>query len=246
MFESKEALKLIREIGWEPDRIVSIIEGPYRYRIVVHCLPHGRQKAVFADGNEHPYFCYTEIIAGNGKWIERGAAVVPVLPDGRFIMVVEQRPPQWRFPDRPMIARISGRQVDLAQFGPYSSLEFPGGAVDPGEGLKSGFLRELQEESGIENQTALFYRRVHPIYVFGADIPIQQFLGVAVLSGLKYPDRTETDGGLAVLALSEEDVDHNIHTGVIHSGQAALNQWSFWQEVRRARHDSSYKLIECC
>lgn len=245
MYTAQEAKRLLEEIEWEEGKIVSVAEGPYRYRIVAHCSVHGRQRAMFANG-EYPYFCYIELLAGNGQWIKGGVAIVPVLPDGRLIMVVEQRPPQGRFSDRPMIAEIEGKPIDLSRYGPYSSLEFPGGAVDPGEGLKSGFLREMQEETGVNEQAALYYSRLQPSYQYGADIAIRAFTGVVFLSGLSYEKHVETDGGLTVLALTRDDVERNVWNGVIHSGPAALFQWNFYKEVEaiRSNPDLERRLVQ--
>jgi 8-oxo-dGTP pyrophosphatase MutT (NUDIX family) len=193
--DSLQAKELLRTVEWQEDRVVPVVEGPYRYRVVTHCSSKGRQRAMFANG-ERSYFCYMELLGANGQWIQKGASMVPVLPDGRIIMVVEQRPAQSRYLNRPMVARITGQNVDLSAFGSYSSLEFPGGAVDPGEGLKAGFLRELREETGIADQTAIYYGRRHPIYQTGSDIALQQFLGVVYLSGLSYEKYVPSDGGL--------------------------------------------------
>ncbi len=195
---------------------------------------------MFTNG-EHPYFSYIELVSDDGQWSSGGTSVVPILPDGRVIMVVEQRPAQSRFPDRPMIAEVNGQPFNLSQFGPFSSLEFPGGAIDPGEGLRAGFLRELQEETGVEEQLGLYYNRLHPIYHFGGDIAVRVFTGVVYLSGFSYDKQVKTDGGLTVVALTHDDVENNIHNGVIHSGQAALLQWSFYKEVKMLRYDKGYK-----
>lgn len=224
------------KINWVEGAIVPILEAPYRYRIVVHCSESGRRKAVFANG-EHSYFCYIETVFDDGRWTEKSGGMVPVLPDGRLIMVVEQRPAQGRYMNRPMIAVIGGGQVDLRTFGTDSSLEFPGGAVEPGEGLKAGFLRELVEETGVEEQTALYYGRLRPLHPFGSDLALQSFLGVVYLSGLSYEEQVKTDGGLHVLAITREEVQQNIWNGVINSGQAALLQWGFYQEVEDLRNN---------
>ena len=163
--------------------------------------------------------------------------MVPVLPDGRLIMVVEQRPAHGRYANRPMVAEIQGEQVDLREFGVHSSLEFPGGAIEPGEGLKAGFLRELAEETEVEEQTALYYSCLRPVFVFGSDVAFQNFLGVVFLSGLSHEKHVKTDGGLNVFALTRDEVQRNIWNGVISSGQAALLEWSFYQEVEKLRND---------
>lgn len=229
------AKKLLESLEWSEGKIFPIIEAPYRYRIVVHCSSKGRQEAEFANG-QHRYFCYLELIDGQGNWIKQGANVVPILPDGRFIMVVEQRPPQGRYANRPMIALIAGKEINLEQFGPYSSLEFPGGAIEKNEELKAGFLRELVEETGLENQTAIFFKRDHPIYGFGSDLAIQLFVGVVKLSGLNYKERVDNDGGLIIFSLAQEEIKENIRRGVICSGQAALAPWSFYKDIENYIH----------
>lgn len=234
---SQQAKVLLGQMDWLEGRVIPVVEGPYRYRVVVHCSSRGRQKAMFANG-ERSYFSYIELLDVKGQWIQKGSGMVPVLPDGRLIMVVEQRPAQSRYSDRPTMAKIAGEDVDLGKFGPYSSQEFPGGAVDPEEGLKAGFLRELTEETGIGNQTATCYQRCPPMYQTGSDIALQQFCGVVFLSGLGYQSHVPTDGGLTVFALTEDEVQENIWRGVIHSAQAALTQWAFYKEVTQVLKDS--------
>lgn len=245
MFSSQDAKEAMRNIEWMGGKIIPLIEAPYRYRVVVFCSSTGKQRAMFANG-EHPYFCYIQIVNQKGEWISRGAGIVPVLPDGRLIMVVEQRPAQGCY-NRPTVAEIGGREVDLKKFGSLSSLEFPGGAIEPGEGLKAGFLRELTEETGVEEQTALCYSRVHPTYAFGSDIAGQNFFRVVYLSGLSYKEKVETDGGLNVLALKSSEVQYNIWNGVIHSGQAAILPWGFYREVMEIRNESwlEERLVNC-
>jgi len=237
---SQEAKELLKTIEWQEGKVVPITEGPYRHRIVAHCAGNGRQRAMFANG-EHSYFCYVELLSTNGQWIQKGAGMVPVLPDGRFIMVVEQRPAHGRYLNRPMTAKIDGQSVDLNAFGQHSSLEFPGGAVDPNEGLKAAFLRELQEETGVGNQSAAYYARRHSILPFGSDIALEQYFGVVFLTGLSFERHVTSDGGLTVFALDRDEVDHNIWNGVIRSGQAALLQWAFYKEVERARIDPDFE-----
>ncbi len=238
MYTSQEAKECLKGIEWQEGKIIPVAEGPYRYRIVVQCSSVGRQKAIFTNG-EYPYFSYIESVDGQGQWVKQGTGLVPVLPDGRLIMVVEQRAAQGRFPDRPMIAQIGGKKVDLKVFGLFSSLEFPGGAVDGKEGLKAGFIRELQEETGAENQSALFYKRRWPTYSLGSDEARQQFLGVVFLSGFSFASHVKTDGGLTILALTPYEVQTNIWSGVIHSGQAALAEWGFYKEVEIVRQHPS-------
>lgn len=220
---------------WVDGKLISLVVGSYRHETVVKCSPLGRQKAKFANG-EFNYFAWVELLGRGGKHIEQGAGIVPVLPDGRLLMVVEQRPPQGKVADRPhIVERYSGRPIDLRLMGEYSSLEFPGGAIDPGDhSLKGGFLRELQQETGVEEQTATLYRSLHPVWAFGSDIPVKFYFGVVFLSGAKFEEKVDDDGGLYVMALSKGDVWRNIARGVICSGQAANLQWNFYRDVEKA------------
>jgi len=224
-----EAVAFLKTITWEEGKTIPIIEAPYRYRIIVHCSHAGRQTTEFANGF-YPYFCNIELVSGAGNQIKAGANMVPILPNGKFIMVVEQRPAQGV--TNPSIAIISGEEIDLKQFGEYSSLEFPGGAVENNETIKAGFLRELTEETGIEGQKATLFMQKHPIYSSGSEIRGQGFYGVVHLSGFHHEKKVETDGGLVVFSLSEEEIKENIKRGVICSGQAAWLPWSFYKQAK--------------
>lgn len=234
MYSREDATRALREIEWAEEKIVPIIEGPYRYRMVVHCSKMGKKRDFFANG-EFPYFVHVECINQSKEWTAYGNSIIPVLPDGRLIMIVEQRSILVRFPDRSKTVEFSrGETFDLGEIG---SLEFPGGAVEPGEKIKIGALRELQEESGLEKQGAILYRRVRPIYAFGSDIAVANIFSVVYLSGMRYENWTPTDGGLTVLALSETEVERNIRNGVIASGQAAMLAWGFYKEVRETQNN---------
>lgn len=226
---------------WEEGKVCTIADASYRTRVVVTCYGKGRQKAVFANG-EHNYAAYVELTRPDGTWISQGMGIVPVLPDGRLIMVVEQRPPQWRLPNQPTSIMVDGKTVDLREFGPYSSVEFPGGAVDPQDHtLKAGFLKELVEETEVPNQTAVVYRRKPPLFAQGADIATEGQVCVVYLTNLGFEKHVKTDGGLDVMALSPEDVQRNIWAGNIRSGQAALLAWAFYKEVELARADRTIR-----
>lgn len=222
---------------WEEGKVIPLVSGAYRTRVVVTCYAAGRQKARFANG-EFLYGEYIELTRPDGGWIRQGTNIVPVLPDGRLIMVVEQRPPQWRLPNQPTTIAVAGEVLDLEQFGPYSSLEFPGGAVDEGDNFTAGFLRELEEETELEAQEAMLYQREPPFFPQGADIALEMSVGVVHLQRGGFSGYVKSDGGLHVLALSPADVQANIWAGTIRSGQAALHGWAFYHEVERARGDT--------
>ena len=238
MYSSFNAKIALTDIVWQEDKVASIVEGPYRHRVVVYCSSMGRQKAEFANG-EFPYFAYIENVNKKGEWVSRGNNIVPVLQDGRILMVVEQRPIVALFPGHPTKVEFqNGKTFDLGKFG---SLEFPGGGVEPGEGLTMGGMRELSEEAGIEDQRALVYTRAHPIYAFGSDIAGANYYCVAYLTGVAFPDSVEDEGRvLNVFALSENEVERNIRNGVIASGQAALLSWPFYKEVVTARKYNNF------
>ncbi len=222
---------------WEEGKVIPLRAGSYRHRVVVVCYSAGRQTAEFANGQKK-FGAYVELVRADGSWIEEGNNIVPVLPDGRLLMVVEQRPAHYAWGNKPPTVLIGGIQVDLARFGPYSSLEFPGGAVDAGENFTSGFLRELTGETGVTTQTAVLYTRrfFNPS---GADCALRQRLGVILLQDVGFENFTPGDGGLQVFALDSEEVQKNIWAGVVDSGQAAIFGWSFFQELKMLLADSS-------
>ena len=238
MYSRVDAKQDLQDVVWAEDKIVPIVEGPYRHRVMVYCSSQGRQKAQFANG-ELPYFAYVENTNSKGQWVARGNNIVPVLPDGRILMVVEQRPIVALFPGHPTKVEFeNGKTFDLGKFG---SPEFPGGGVEPGEGLTMGGMRELSEEAGIKDQKALVYTRAHSVYAFGSDIAGANYYCVAYLTGVALHDSVEDEGGvLNVLALTENEVERNIRNGVIASGQAALLSWPFYKEVVIARNYKSF------
>lgn len=225
----------LRSFRWIEGREISLLQSSYRHRIVIVCSKEGRQKTCFGNG-EFPYFAYTELLNGKGEWISHGNNIVPVLSDSRFLMVIEQRPALERYPDHRCIAVIGGKLVDL---GPCGSLEFPGGGVESGEEFTASFLRELCEETGIAEQTGYLCRRLPLIYPFGSDIALAMFYNVIYLSGFSFPDYVDNDGGLRVVALTRDEVEENIHSGAISSGQAALQGWAFFKEIDHARSNTT-------
>ena len=241
MFNWRSILKQHR---WEEGKTISVVDGSYRTRVVVTCYEKGRQKTEFANGDNN-YSAYVELTRPDGTWISQGTNIVPVLPDGRMIMVVEQRPPQFRLPNQPTSIMVGTTIINLHEFGPYSSLEFPGGAVDENEELRSGFLRELEEETEVVEQTALLYERCPPMFAQGSDLALEEKVGVVFLKYGKFSRFVNNDGGLHVFALTPEDVQRNIWAGNIRSGQAALLGWAFYQEVTKARADETTLRTMC-
>jgi 8-oxo-dGTP pyrophosphatase MutT (NUDIX family) len=224
-FSYTDALK---EITWKDGKVFErLVVGSYRHAVTIVCSGTGRNKAMFANG-EYPYFAYAELMSSKGDWIRQGNNVVPVLPDRRLLMVVEQRPPQSRYETKKDFIK-NDKVVSLP--GPYGSLEFPGGAMEPGESVTMGFLRELGPETGIPDQTVEVYRRIPPIHPFGADLALEMFIAVVVLQDRNFSDWVENDGGLHVHALTEKDVRKNFWRGSITSGQSGILGWQFYGEV---------------
>lgn len=227
-------LEKLRKVVWEENKHIQLYIISHRHALVIACSKRGKQKLVFANG-EFPCSAYIQILNKNLEWNAYGNNIVPVLPDGRIIMIMEQRAILERYKNRLKIVELSGGATfDLGEIG---SLEFPGGAVEPEEKIKVGALRELKEENGLENQEATLYYRIHPIYAFGSDIASANFFSVAHLSRMKFENYTPTDGGLTILALFETEIERNIRNGIIASGQAAMLAWGFYQEVKKARDD---------
>lgn len=239
MSEFNWRLKLKNET-WEEGKVVTLVDGSYRIRCVVTCYAAGRQTAEFANGI-HKIGAYAELMRPDGTWIYQGTNIVPVLPDSRLIMIVEQRPPQFRLPAQPRSIALFGdnRSIDLSTFGPYSSLEFPGGAVDETDKFDAGFLRELTEETEVEPQPVQLYLRRPPFFPQGSDIALEMSVGVVFLTRHRFSNFVNNDGGLHVLALTPDEIQMNIWAGNIRSGQAALHGWAFYQEVMNARRNEN-------
>lgn len=196
--------RVLLQTIWEEGKVFSIIRVPYRYRVMGICSSAGRQSAQFANG-AFPYFEHMEITRLDGSWAAQGNAVVPVLPEGRLLMVVEQRPPQYRFPDQPTHIEINGGRIALGEFGPYSVVEFPGGGLEKGENFTAGFLRELMQEVGIPEQSAMLYWCLRPHHPLVSDLADEKHVGVIYLSSGTFERYVETDGGLHVLALTRDE-----------------------------------------
>lgn len=229
---------LLKQIEWEDGKLLEKeVIGSYRHAVTLVCSKLGRTKGEFANGT-FPYFAYYELLSPNGEWIKSGNNIVPVLPDGRFLMVVEQQPIFARYPDRPHVVVLdNGHRFDIGLAG---SLIFPGGAYNPGESFTSGILRELHEETEVAEQRAQIIRRVPGVYPYSSDLAHQITYSVAYLSGLSFSDYVENDGGLRVVALSETEVLHNIWNGVISSAQAALCGWALYQEIIHAKENGTF------
>ncbi len=223
------AREVLQSLEWEEGKEYPVVEGPYRHTIKVLCSSLGRQTATFANG-EHRYFGYVVCGAGN-----RGAITVPVLPDGRLLMVVEQRPPQGRAADRSHFVQLHDRNLDLCDFGSYSSLEFPGGEMNPNENVATGALREVLEETGSVEQNVELYRTKTPHWQFGSDATAGDFHAVAFLSNGFHADHVSDDGGLHIFAVTPEDAERNIQNGVIVSGQAGIMPYFFFEKVLAMR-----------
>lgn len=227
---------LLKEEIWEEGKVIRFPGSSYRHRVAVMCYSLGRQTAEFANGTFN-YGAYVELMRPDGSWIAEGNNIVPVLPDGRIIMVVEQRPAQGVFGPPAVIQRLGQEPINLAQFGPYSSLEFPGGAVGRDEQFSAGFLRELQEETGIEEQSAVLFMRDHWLYPAGADVALRGKVGVVYLSGLKFEGFVRTDGGLNVLAMTQTDIQRNIWAGNLASVQTVHLGWAFFNELQASQQN---------
>ena len=222
---------VLKEIPWEEGKQIRVAQS-YRHAIAVGCASDAPHRATFANG-EFPYFARMELVDGNNQWISHGSNIVPVLPDGRIIMVIVQRWALDMYPDRPLALELDRGRIQLER---YDSVEFPGGTMEPGEVHTTGLLRELQEESGVPEQTALLYRRVPPVHVFGPDLSLAVFYGVIYLQNISFPDYVENDGGLRVLALSEREIERNIRNGVINGGASMLISWGFYQELKQPKY----------
>lgn len=225
---------VLRAVEWEEGKVVDLVMGTYWYKLVVQCSSGGKQKAVFADGKEHPYF---EFARSPNDAVRYATNIVPVLPDGRFLMVVEQRGPHALYPERPrVVGRANGKNIEL---GSYGSLEFPGGAIDPGDkSVSSGALRELVEETGIQDQTVSLFLKNTPVIAHGAGVALGMKIAVVYLGS---PNRAEwvfEDGvKMRTFALTEEEIEGGLVSGAINSGQAVCLGWQFYKDCIKVGKD---------
>lgn len=223
---------VFKDVEWKEGKLVDLVSGTYWYKLVILCSSTGKQKAIFADGKEYPYFEFAR--SPNDK-VLYATNIVPVLPDGRFLMVLEQRGPHALYPERPRVVERFGGRKNI-ELGEYGSLEFPGGAIDPGEGVSSGALRELVEETGIKDQEVEFFLKKTPVIAHGAGVALGMKLAVARLSAANQERWVFEDGvKMPVFALTEEEIDQGILNGSINSGQAACLGWQFFKQVEDIR-----------
>ena len=197
----------------------------YRHATLIVCTKKGRNQGIFANGT-FPYFALVEMKSGR-----EGVNIVPVLPDGRLIMIIEERPAVSLWRNAPRILDLGSGTVALTE---YQSVEFPAGGVNPGESPADGALRELQEETGIGRQAIEWYCRC-PLYPLVSDVVLRSHLVVAFLSEPRFAAHVQTDGGLSVLALTEDDIERNIQNGVLADAGTVLSSWSFYKTVREAK-----------
>lgn len=240
--------KALLYYDWEEGRVITLPQSTYRNRAVVTCYAQGRQTARFRNGFGN-YGAYFEKMRPDGTTIPWGTGTVPVLPDGRMIMIIEQRPPQHLYTKGlPTHFQCDGTELRFDRFGPFPSLEFPGGGPDvSGQSVKIAGLQELTSETGVPDQPVELWTRAHAFYPDGADMAHAEHIHVAFLSNLRYDHFVKDDGGLTVLAFTEADVQENIWRGAIVSGQAALHNWQFYHEVKRARTDPEFRTrLETC
>src|SRR3989344_792160 len=220
--------EILKEVIWAEGKVINILNTLYWMTVQVVCSSNGKQKAQFANG-EFPFF---EFIVAQSRTLFAGNTV-PVLPDGRILMVLEHRGPNIHYPALPKtITRANVEDINLGSIG---SLESPGGTIEKGEGIKSGLLRELAEETGLRGSTAVLYYRKHPTIVHNATVALGIIHSVIYLpEGADYERYVENDGGLHVFALTEEEIERNIAGGAISSGQAALLGWLLYKTVKGA------------
>lgn len=232
----------LKSIVWEEGLKVELEPHSPRYAVTIICTELGQTVGEFANGPRR-YFALTAIVRKNKTRIYDGGCVVPVLPDERLLMVINQRPGVDFFQRFPRVfQRSSGSIVDL---GRYGSLEFPGGSIDQDEkSITIGVLRELKEETGIRGQQALLIRRVPPIYPMGAEVVGRMHFSVVFLVDAAFPNFVDTDGGLRVFALTAPEVEANIRAGNIDSGHAALLGWYFYKEIDEARKAGRIHVLE--
>lgn len=221
----------LKKHEWVEGKHLAVAAISYRHVLMIACYPQALNKAEFSNG-EFPYFAYIAFTNRSRLWNKEGAIIVPVLPDGRLIMIVDRRPSLACYPKNAN-PEFNDKTLVLQS---YESLEFPGGAIENEEEITCGALRELYEESGVENQKAVLYFCHRPVHTLSSDVAIRGYNAVVFLTQNYFPESTDSDGGLRVVALTVEEVKRNIWRGAIQSGPT-LHAWSFYQEVASATRD---------
>lgn len=119
-----------------------------------------------------------------------GAMAVPVLPDGRLVLVR-----QYRYP-------VSGWL-----------LEFPAGTLEPGEEPEATILREVEEEIGY--RAGEWCQLAHfPLAPGYSDEYIHAFLAWA-LEALPEPPAQDDDEDIETVALTPEELEAAMATGEV-------------------------------
>src|SRR3989344_215274 len=214
------------DVEWTEGKRFEVPLSSYRHALTIVCTHKGRHQGTFTNGT-FGYFALVRFTTG-----DEGVGIVPVLPDGRFLMIVEERPAVTSWGERPRtFKRLSGEDINL---GEYQSLEFPAGGKDAGESPRDAALRELKEETGIPDQTIALYR-MRAVYPMIPDTIMRMHYAVAYLSDEHFAVQVETDGGLAVFAVTEEEIERNIRNGVLADAITVLTGWNFYKTVRDAR-----------
>ena len=238
--ETPGTLDDLKKIEWVEGKRIEFAPSSYRHRQVIVCASGRPFKARFANG-EYSYLAYWELVRGDGSWNKHGVNVIPVLPGEpeRFLMVIEQRGPMGQYEiDLPRTLELSGgKTLDLREFGRYSSLEFPGGAVEGGETVTMAGLKELAQETGIPEQPGTLFLNPHPVFPYVCDLAHVNYIGTVYLSSSDFASKVQNDGGLHIVALTEKEIEQNIRIGVFCSMNAGLGMWYWHQNLVRQAHE---------
>lgn len=173
---------------------------------------------------------YWELQRQDGSWNRAGINIVPILPNGDALVVVEERGSLRPFvSDIPHVLKLSGgKELDLRRFGEGSTLGFPGGEIKTGEVVKIGGLRELVEETNIPPQRGLLYLHSHLVFPYPSDLAHANHMGVIYLASSDFAPRVANDEGLNILALTPDEIEVNIRNGVFCSMNAGTYMWRWY------------------
>lgn len=136
------------------------------------------------------------------------ATIVPVLDDGRVVMIRQYRPvmQEWLW-------------------------ELPAGKIDPGEDREVGARRELEEETGHAARSMTWLTGFYP-----APGSLTEWMDVWVARGLtKVPARRDEDEVIRVKRFTREAVERMVNSGKIKDAKSLIGLLAYLRGLESSR-----------